>query len=67
MLYNAQTKIIKPYSTLHSMDTLYDFVKFMSVGPDIRVDECYITSNVDDREGPPPPKLDILQDRGPER
>ena len=67
MLYASQTKIIKPYSALHSMDTLYDYIKFAKVGADIRSDECYITGNKDDFNGPSPPKLDVLQDRGPER
>ena len=52
---------------LHSMDTLYNYVKFMKAGPDIKVDDIYVTNNIDDHEGPPPPKLDVLQDRGPER
>lgn len=49
------------------MDTLYDYIKFAKVGADIRTDECYITGNIDDLNGPLPPKLDVLQDRGPER
>ena len=49
------------------MDTLYNFTNFMKAGPDIKADDCYIINNIDDHEGPPPPKLDVQQERGPER